>query len=164
MTAAITVDTKELPLVRVAFAGAPAEDDAARYYATLNEVSARRPRVAHLVDFRALDPFAMTAAARQALARAFFDGIDGRRAVTVCEARIVDDALTRGIIVAFDWVTGAKWPCASFPTEAEAVAWVNGQMAEDAQVSKARKPTSSGVFAISAMPAESHAPEERKAV
>ncbi len=153
----ISVDTRRLPLVAVAFEGAITEAECHQLFASLNEVCAPGVRVANVVDFRELDALAVTAAVRQALARAFFDGIDQRRASTICEARVVTNVLTRGILVAFDWVTGAKWPCASFTTREQAVAWVNDQVENDAQV---RGMSSSGLFAISA---ESREPELRQA-
>ena len=153
----ISVDSSRLPLVDIAFAGAITPVDCRQLFDALNEVCAPGVRLATIVDFRELDAFAVTAPIRQALARAFFDGIDQRRASTVCEARIVTNALTRGMLVAFDWVTGAKWPCASFPTREQAVAWVSEQMEKDAGV---RPMSSSGVFAMSA---ESAAPELREA-
>jgi hypothetical protein len=152
-----TVETTGLPVVDIAFHGTLTEADCVGFFATLNEVCTPGQRVATLVDYRGLDPFAMTATVRQSFARAFFDGIDGRRAATLCEARVVDNALTRGFIVAFDWVTGSKWPCASFPTREEAVAWVNEQVAKDGKV---REASSSAVFSISP---ESGEPELRKA-
>jgi hypothetical protein len=142
----ISVDTCRLPLVDVAFRGAISEADCHQLFAALNEVCAPGVRVANVVDLRELDAFAVTGAIRQALARAFFDGVDQRRASTICEARIVTNALTRGILVAFDWVTGSKWPCASFTTREGAMAWVREQVEKDAGV---RAMSSSGVFAMS---------------
>ena len=145
----IAVDTRQLPLVDVAVTGAITDADCQQLHDTLTEVCAPGVRVGHVVDLRALDAFAVTAQVRQALARSFFDGIDQRRAATICEARIVTNVLTHGILKAFDWVTGTKWPCASFPTREQAVAWVNEQVAMDAAV---RPMSPSGMFAI---PAES---------
>jgi hypothetical protein len=153
----ISVDPCRLPLVEVAVRGAITEDDCQHLIASLNEVCAPGVRVATVIDLRELDAFAVTASIRQALARAFFDGIDQRLASTICEARIVTNVLTRGILVGFDWITGAKWPCASFTTRDQAVAWVNEQVEKDSQV---RPMSSSGVFSMSA---ESGAPELRQA-
>jgi hypothetical protein len=143
----LRVDATQLPLIEITVSGAPTAEDCVELFATLNEICESGERVATIVDLRDLNPFAMTAAVRQAAARAFFDGIDSRRARTICEARIAEHVLTRSFLKAFDWITGSKWPCAVFPTREEAVAWVNERVEMDAPM---REHSSSGTFAISA--------------
>ncbi len=143
----ITVDATELPVVEIIVEGAPTEADCLRLFERLNQICESGERVANIVDLRGLNPFALTPAVRQTAARAFFDGIDQRRARTICEARITTNALTRSFLKAFDWITGSKWPCAVFPTREEAVAWVNERVETDSPM---REHSSSGTFAISA--------------
>ena len=153
----VTVDTSRLPLIDITVSGTVTDADCRRLFATLNGICEPGARVANVVDLRQLNAFAVTAPIRQAAARAFFDGIDRRRAATICEARIVTNALARGCIVAFDWVTGSKWPCAVFPTREMAVAWVGQKVAKDAELRAASSSTVAAIYP------ESGAPELLKA-
>ena len=141
----LRVDATQIPVIEISVHGAPTEADCVELFARLNEICESGERVATLVDLREMNPFAMTASVRQAAARAFFDGIDSRRARTICEARIAEHFLTRSFLKAFDWITGSKWPCAVFPTREQAVAWVNERVEKDSPM---REHSSSGTFAI----------------
>jgi hypothetical protein len=47
------------------------------------------------------------------------------RPVSVAEARVTEDRMTRFILTAFDWLTVAdKWPCQQFASLPEAERWL----------------------------------------
>ena len=80
----------------------------------------------YLLDMRAFDPLRAPAASRRHAANVWKQNVARLQNVTLCEARIVGNELTRGVLTAFDWLTGKKWPCGSFTSPADAetfLAW-----------------------------------------
>ena len=82
------------------------------------------PRLAYLIDMRRFDPLRAPASKRRHAAEVFKANVHKLRHVTVCEARVVSSELTRGVLTAFDWLTGTKWPCATFTSRENAERWV----------------------------------------
>lgn len=80
-----------------------------------------------LIDFRVANPLAIGARTRREGAEVFAAHVDILREVTSCEARVIQSPFSRGVLTAFDWLTGDKWPCANFRTETEARSWIAGQ-------------------------------------
>jgi hypothetical protein len=113
-----------MPIVEVAYPEQFADDEFHAYLAQLCALAEAHRPIAYIIDLRQFDPLGAPAKRRQLAAAAFNQCAPKLMATTVCEARIVTDRLTRGIVTAFDWFTGTKWPCATFVSELEANAWV----------------------------------------
>lgn len=125
------VSTSEWPLVRVQY---PAEVGIAAYrelFAHFSELASRGERVVWLVDMRSFDPLTAPASTRRAAAEVFEEHRATLTRTTVCEARVIDGAITRGVLTAFDWLTPNKWPCTNVATETEARAWIATKTSQD---------------------------------
>lgn len=78
-----------------------------------------------LIDMRRFDPLTADAATRKMAAGVFHRYHARLRPVSVAEARVTEDRMTRFILTAFDWLTIAdKWPCQQFASLAEAERWL----------------------------------------
>ncbi|HMR06281.1 MAG TPA: hypothetical protein PKA88_10890 [Polyangiaceae bacterium] len=64
------------------------------------------------------------AAVRRAAAEVFAEHKATLLAATLCEARVAANPISRGVLTAFDWMTGPKWACKNFGDYAAAEAWV----------------------------------------
>ena len=129
---AISLHTRRLPIVEVTFhgpmPGLGEYEEAFREYARL--ASAGEPLL-WLIDMRTFDALGVDATVRQEASRMFHRYRDQLRPVSVAEARVTRDRLTRFILTAFDWLTIAdKWPCQQFETPGEAEAWLRQRLAE----------------------------------
>jgi hypothetical protein len=123
------VDETRWPLVVVTF---PPAFTAEKYGELHQKYAAmsRRPgaRIGYLIDMRQFNPVMAPAAMRKAAADTFAANRAVLMKATVCEARVVTDAVTCGVLTAFDWLTGKKWPCANFTSVEEAERWIESQM------------------------------------
>ena len=119
-----TVDDDEWPLVRSEFPNEPTTEGYRRLFEHYATLAQRGGSIAWLVDMRGFNPVTGNAAVRKAAAQVFESHRETLSRVTLCEARVVDGAVVRGILTAFDWLTGNKWPCANFATAEEARAWI----------------------------------------
>jgi hypothetical protein len=129
----IVVDDSRAPVIVVTYPDAPTIDDFRAAFEKYRAISERHPRVAYLVDFRRFDPVTAPAATRKEAAKVFERYRPILARVTVCEARVVENVLSRGIVTAFDWITPQKWPCANFARATEAEAWIAKQLAKPAR-------------------------------
>ncbi len=125
------VSTREWPVVRVVYPGDFVLEDYRALFAHFAALSSRGDRIAWLIDLTRFDPLAATAAQRRLAAQVFEEHRVALVAASVCEARVIDGAITRGVLTAFDWLTLHKWPCTNVATEAEARAWIATKMDED---------------------------------
>lgn len=122
------IDESRWPLVVVTF---PPTFTVERYRALFEKyvaLSRRGERLSYLIDMRSFNPLHAGASHRKAAADTFAENRHLLIKVTVCEARVVASKLTSGVLTAFDWLTGQKWPCANFTSMAEAESWVGARM------------------------------------
>ena len=127
---AIDITTERFPIVDIIYAGpaTPIEDfrDAFEEYARIAE---RKVRVAWLIDMRNFDPLKVSATNRKDAARVFDEFAARLAPVSVAEARVIVSPLTRGILTAFDWLTGTnKWPCRQYGTMEAAETWLRAEL------------------------------------
>jgi hypothetical protein len=118
----------KLPIIHVEFPAFFEGEEYAQLFERYVQLSEQHPRVAYLIDMRRFDPLRAPADKRRLAAAIFKANVHRLRAVTVCEARVVGNELTRGIITAFDWLTGTKWPCATFTAVDEAERWIDRRL------------------------------------
>jgi hypothetical protein len=125
----VDVDESRAPLIVVTYPPAVTEQEFRDLFARYVELSRRLPRVAYLIDFRHFNPLFVSPRQRQEAAQLFAENRHTLTHATVCEARVVASPVARGILTAFDWLTGSKWPCRNFETFAEAERWIAEQLA-----------------------------------
>ncbi|MCA9640430.1 MAG: hypothetical protein KC492_07020, partial [Myxococcales bacterium] len=113
------VDSRNAPLVVVSFPASLSVEHYRRLFEHYAELAEKHSRIAWLIEFRAFDPVTAPAAVRRASAEIFAEYRDQLMRSTVCEARVVENTLSRGVLTAFDWLTGSKWPTRNFPSYAE---------------------------------------------
>jgi hypothetical protein len=119
-----------LPIVDVAYSGMPALEDIRDAFQEYSRIAERGVPLLWLIDMRQFDPLQVSAHQRRQAALVFQEHAPRLRRVSVAEARVITSPLTRGIVTAFDWLTGAnKWPCAQFGTIEQAESWLNAQLA-----------------------------------
>jgi hypothetical protein len=124
----IEIHTKRWPIIDVVYGPRACEDDLDRAFAEYARLSSTGERVGYLVDMREFNPVFGPAKVRRYASEVFRRHIEVLRPVTACEARVVSNAMTSGILTAFDWLTGTKWPCATFVKMESADEWVKAQM------------------------------------
>jgi len=73
---------------------------------------------------------------RAAAAEVFARHQDVLKSVTICEARVASDRLTRGVLTAFDWLTGSPWPRATFGKVRDAEEWIGARLRYEATVTR----------------------------
>ncbi len=129
----VRFDTTRFPLVVIELPVSPTIEAHRALFDQCNALAARGERYGYVVDMRKTNPFAISASSRQEAARMASEKIDVRRAATICEARVIEHPLMRGITVAFDWAVGHHWPTATFATLAQAEEWVTSKIRADKQ-------------------------------
>jgi hypothetical protein len=122
---AFVIRDDKLPIIHVEFPPCFEEREYEQLFERYVALSALHTRVAYLIDMRRFDPLCAPASKRRHAVAVFRANVHRLRAVTVCEARVVSSELTRGILTAFDWLTGTKWPCASFTSADDAQRWID---------------------------------------
>jgi hypothetical protein len=125
------VSSREWPIVRVQYPENVALEAYRALFGHYASLASRGARVAWLVDLTRFDPLTAPAAHRRVAAEIFEEHRATLLAATVCEARVLEAAITRGVVTAFDWLTLHKWPCTNVATEAEARAWIAEKMNEE---------------------------------
>jgi hypothetical protein len=127
---AFKFDLSQAPLIVVEYP----EDVEVTYYRTLfsryRELCAIHPRIAWIVDTHLTNPLRATPEMRRMAAACFAESRDVLMRSTVCEARIVPNIATRSVVIAFDALTGTKWPTKNFGTRDAAERWCREQMAK----------------------------------
>ncbi len=128
---AILIDDARWPLIDVHFEGSVAKDDYRSAFARYAELAQRGEKLVWLIDMRRFDPLTVDAATRKAAADVFELHRDALMSVSIAEARIIESFVTRNVLTAFDWLTGAnKWPCQQFATKAGAETWLRDRYAQ----------------------------------
>jgi hypothetical protein len=78
-----------------------------------------------LLNMGSFDPLSTDATSRKQASEVFNRYHHKLRPVSVAEARVTSDRLTRFLLTAFDWMTiSDKWPCQQFAMVTEAEAWL----------------------------------------
>jgi len=127
---AILIDDARWPLIDVHFVGDVSKDDYRSAFARYAELAKRGEKVVWLIDMRRFDPLGVDASTRKAAADVFAEHREALMSVSVAEARIIESFVTRNVLTAFDWLTGAnKWPCEQFATQTGAETWLRDRYA-----------------------------------
>ena len=126
-----SVTATRLPMVDMTFHGALGVDDYRRTLDALIRIFNAHPApFILLLDMREFNPLKITAAMRKQAAEVWHDNRELYLRVIVAEARVLTNPLTRGILTAFDWLTGTgKWPCRQFATMPAAETWLRSKLA-----------------------------------
>jgi hypothetical protein len=126
--AGFTFDLSQVPLIIVDYPDTVGMGDYYALFARYRELCAQHQRVAWLVDFRRFNPLGGTPELRKQAAECFAESRDAIMRSTVCEARVVDNLAARSVLIAFDWLTGTKWPTKNFSTREAAERWCREQL------------------------------------
>ncbi|MCA9640429.1 MAG: hypothetical protein KC492_07015 [Myxococcales bacterium] len=122
--AGFVVDARKCPLIIVTY---PGSVDLEAYEVLFEEyarLAAAHQHLAWLIDFRSFNPITAPARVRYASADVFARYRERLLPSTLCEARVVESMLGRGVLTAFDWITGSKWPTENFKREDDAMRWI----------------------------------------
>jgi hypothetical protein len=130
--AQIVVDASRVPLIVVTYPDACTLEDYEQLFERYAALAKQHKRLAWLIDFSRHNPVTAPAALRQGAARIFEQHRATLTRVSVCESRIVQNPLARGVLIAFDWLTPNKWPCGNFASRAEAEAFCQKHLAREA--------------------------------
>ncbi|MEC7521537.1 MAG: hypothetical protein VYE22_16780 [Myxococcota bacterium] len=124
----VSVDSSQRPIVLVRY---PPSFDATSYrklFEHYAELAAEGRPIAWLVDFTAFNPVTASASLRKEAAVVFEEYLDVLEPVSICEARVVASGVARGILTAFDWLTGSKWPTVNVSSFEEAHAFIDDHL------------------------------------
>jgi len=128
---AFEIDASKLPVVVVTFPPTVSAEAYQELFAQYGELSRKHPRMAWLIDFQSFNPVSAPAPVRRAAADCFSHYRAQLIPVSICEARVVQSLGARGVLTAFDWLTGAKWPTRNFESRLEAERWIDLQIVRD---------------------------------
>lgn len=102
--------------------GVPGSDiDLDGFYADLDRLLARRETFATVQDLSGASP--LDPKRRKRFAQFLAERAEVIKHYLVCNAIVVDSALTRGFVTAILWVTPSPVPYKVFATRADAIAW-----------------------------------------
>lgn len=94
-------------------------------YDRLEELAKRGEPHAHWTDLTRVDPLSIPAGLRKHFADRERRLYTLARGHLIADVRIVDNSVVRGLLRAFEWLTGdAPWPVRTVATEEEARAWL----------------------------------------
>jgi hypothetical protein len=136
--AKIVVDDSRVPLITAIFPDSVTIPDYETLFQRYVELSQQHRRLAWVIDMSRFNPVTAPASVRQGAAGVFERHRDTLTKVSVCEARIVQSPLARGVLTAFDWLTPNKWPCGNFATATEAEAFCRKHLAREGLAIKDR--------------------------
>jgi hypothetical protein len=122
------INESRWPIVLVTFPAVVTLDEYRELFHKYAELSKRGDRIGYHIDMRLFNPLMAPAAIRKGAAEVFAQNREVLIEATACEARVVASSLTSGILTAFDWLTGQKWPCANFTSMDEAARWIEGHV------------------------------------
>lgn len=127
----VRFDVGSYPVIVVSFPAEGTEQDIHAWYDSVERYleEAESP-IAFIDDLRAVE-FAKTTSAQRRTAARRHDQLMRRFAsMHAGNARIVGGPIAIAVLRAFDWLSPAPWPVASFRDEASAVAWCSARIAE----------------------------------
>lgn len=122
------IETDEWPIVKVHYPKEVPDDAYRALFDHYAQLAGRGDRIAWLVDMSGFNPVTSPAARRKEAAAIFEEHRAILTRASVCEARVIEGGVTRGVVTAFDWLTGNKWPCVNFAHAAEARAWIEQEL------------------------------------
>lgn len=125
---AFVLDDSAAPIVRVTYPEHVTTGGYERLFDDYVALCARHPRIAWLVDMRDFNPLMVSAPVRKTAAEVFERARAPLLRSTVCEARVVSSTAMRGVLMAFDWVTGSKWPVKNVDSVGAAEVWIARQL------------------------------------
>lgn len=128
--ARIVVSHARLPIVDVTYPPNVSVETFRESFCEYAKLAGLKRPLGYLLDMRRFNPLFAPAAVRKSAAEVFHEFAPVLKPVSVCEARVVTSELTRGIITAFDWLSGTKWPCATFTDLEKAHQWVVARLRE----------------------------------
>lgn len=129
----LTIETRRLPVIDVAYhlprAEASMLDDYREAFEEFARIASQGASIAYLLDMRDFNPLQISAAIRKEAAQIFHEYKDRLLPVSVAEARVITNPMTRCVVTAFDWLTGAnKWPCQQFRAPDDAERWLREEL------------------------------------
>ena len=125
-----TFDESKLPIVEFVYPVQATPDILDLLFEQYRRVARENAQVAYLIDMRKLSLTSTSAPVRRHAAELHARFATELARSSVCEARVVSSPLMRGVLVAFDWLKGdGLWPCETFATREEALAWIAKQLA-----------------------------------
>jgi hypothetical protein len=125
-----TLDESLLPILVVTYPKDMTIEMLDALFANYLRLARERDQLAYVVDMRFLDLSLVGASGRRHAAELHARHRKELARSSVCEARVVSSPLMRGVLTAFDWIKGeGLWPCETFATREEAVAWINQKLA-----------------------------------
>lgn len=127
----IVVEDSRAPLIVVSYPDSIVLSDYEELFGCFARMARQHRRIAWLIDFSRFNPVTAPAAIRQGAARIFEQHRATLSQASVCEGRIVQNPLARGVLTAFDWLTPNKWPCANFSSSSEAEAFCRQHLARE---------------------------------
>ena len=122
------IDESDAPVIRVIFPDVVTLPAYERLFDEYMRLCDLHWRVGWLIDMRTFNPVMAPAPIRKAAADVFARSRDKLLQSTVCEARVVGSAGVRGVLMAFDWLTGSKWPVKNVATVKDAELWIGEQL------------------------------------
>ena len=125
-----TLDESMLPILVVVYPKDPTLEMVDVLFDNYRRLARENDQLAYLLDMRFLDMSSAGASARRHAAELHARYRRELARSSVCEARVVSSALMRGVLIAFDWIKGeGLWPCETFATREEAIAWIHQKLA-----------------------------------
>ena len=118
------IDTSRFPLVVIELAVHPTASDNRALVDAITGLTSRGERFGIVIDLRKLNPVSVSAVSRKEVAAAYAANLEARLKAIICEARVIETPLLRGLAVAFDWLVGRHWPSITFSSFAPAEEWV----------------------------------------
>jgi hypothetical protein len=122
------IDLSQAPLIVVEYPDVVDETYFRALFGRYRELCGQYNRIAWLIDFRHYNPIGAPPAVRKKAADCFAESRDVLLRSTVCEARVVNNIATRAVAIAFDTLTGTKWPTKNFGTREAAERWCREQL------------------------------------
>ncbi|APR87734.1 hypothetical protein A7982_13083 [Minicystis rosea] len=124
-------DESRAPLIVVTFPPTVTADQCIALFQRFLELARKGSKIGYVMDLRQFNPLSANAAMRKVAADAFAERRSELLRATLCEARVVDGPVLRGVLTAFDWLTGQKWPCDNFTTMEDAERWVRAKLSAE---------------------------------
>lgn len=134
------LDESNLPILEVNYPVQATAETLDFLFEAYRRVGRENAQVAYLIDMRSLSLTSTSAPMRRHAAALHARYCNELAKSAVCEARVVSSPMMRGVLVAFDWIKGeGLWPCETFATREEAVAWIGKQLAKGSPGKKTSK-------------------------
>ncbi|MEO1483271.1 MAG: STAS/SEC14 domain-containing protein [Myxococcota bacterium] len=129
MKSTVEIDIEASPVIVVRYPDTVAVEDFEPLFRRFAEICGSVQRVGWVIDLRAFNPVTASATSRKAFTDAFKRYRHVIEPATVCEARVIESTLTRGIATAVDWMRAKKFEAKNFGDFDSAKAWVTATVA-----------------------------------